>query len=56
MVEMTSVRTGKVYTLPNAYLTLNAANECISECRTTDERTSQKDQWSYQVKTYLLFR
>ena len=56
LIEMTSLRTGKVYTLPNAYLTLEAAHESIDECKATDERVNQKDKWSYQVKTYLLFR
>ena len=56
VVTMTSLRTGRKYTLPNAYASLVAANECIDECKVSDERRSTTGVWTYGVDTLMLFR
>lgn len=56
VVEMTNVETDVTTTLPSAYVSLDAAYDFIEECKRTDERTDTTGLWTYQVRTFTLFR
>lgn len=56
VVDMTNVETDVTTTLPNAYVSLEDAYEYVDECKRQDERTDSAECWSYQVKSFTLFR
>ena len=56
VVDMTSVETDVVTTLPSAYVSLDAAFAFIERCKRVDERTDMSECWTYRVRTFTLFR
>lgn len=56
VVDMTNVETDVTTTLPNAYVSLEDAYEYVDECKRQDERTDTAEWWTYQVKSFSLFR
>lgn len=56
VVEMINVETYDVTTLPNAFLSFNAAYDYIDECKRADERVGSSECWTYRVRSFTLFR
>lgn len=53
---ITNMETGNELSMPDAFVSLDAAKQCIAELEFSDRRNQETGRYSYQIRTGLLFR
>lgn len=53
---ITNMETGNELSMPDAFVSLDAAKQCIAELELSDLKNQQTGRYSYQIRTGLLFR